>query len=278
MSKQKLSDLAKKRGIYAVLLLGVFVVIAVVMIMITSNPKESENKNLVDLNEAPQNAAQADPGNNDSTYGEKQTNEELANNPPVVNAEVTPIVSDNTEPDLTAKTTPEPTKEAEQKAEVTKQAEQPQTKPVMQTTAKNLTFDKEAGLAWPVKGDVIMPYSVEKTTYFSTLKQYGVNPAILISGEIGTEVKAAAKGVVTSIENDARTGNTITMDIGSDYKVVYGQMSETKLKTGDVVNAGDVIGTLAKATKFYVIEGSHLYFQVYEGENTIDPMLLLKSE
>jgi murein DD-endopeptidase MepM/ murein hydrolase activator NlpD len=104
------------------------------------------------------------------------------------------------------------------------------------------------------------------------------NPAILIAGEVGMEVKSAAKGIVTSISEEPRTGNTITMDIGSDFKLVYGQLEAINYKVGDTVEAGAVIGKISKVTKYFVIEGAHLYFQVYEGETTLNPMTLLKAE
>ena len=167
---------------------------------------------------------------------------------------------------------------ADTKENQTAQEDKKDTQPVMQNTAKNLTFNKDNGLDWPVKGNIILPYCVDKTTYYATLKQYMTNPAILIAGEVGTEVKAAAKGVVTSISEEPRTGTTLTMEIGSDYKLVYGQLDNIKYKVGDLVEPGAVIGELNRATKYFVIEGAHLYFQVYEGENTINPMTLLKAE
>lgn len=285
MSKQKLSDLAKKRGIYALLLVGVFVVVAVVMVMLTNRSGDSVEDNQINLNEAPLNSAQQSPGDNDSTYAhddlqnpdatKKQDNTVVADNSPVT-VTTAPVVTPVAE--TKPKPTTAPVETATTKENQTAQVEKKDTKPVMQNTAKNLTFHKDKGLDWPVKGNIILPYSVDRTTYYATLKQYMTNPAILISGEVGTEVKAAAKGIITSITEDARTGNTITMDIGSDYKVVYGQLENIKLKVGDTVEAGSVIGKISKATKYFVIEGSHLYFQVYEGEDTLDPMTLLKAE
>ena len=48
-----------------------------------------------------------------------------------------------------------------------------------------LMFSEEDVLRWPVNGNVIIPYSMEQTVYFSTLDQYKYNPAIVIAGEVG---------------------------------------------------------------------------------------------
>jgi murein DD-endopeptidase MepM/ murein hydrolase activator NlpD len=133
-------------------------------------------------------------------------------------------------------------------------------------------------LMWPVAGNIIMNYSMDHTIYYATLMQYKCNPAIIIDAEVGTEVKAAATGIVTSVEMDnEETGITVTMDIGDGYSVVYGQLSDDMaLEVGDLVNEGEVIATVSDPTKYYSVEGSNLYFMVTEGDQTINPMLLLR--
>ena len=65
---------------------------------------------------------------------------------------------------------------------------------------------------------------MDQTIYFSTLDQYKYNPALIIGGEVGTEVTASARGIVKSVEVNAQTGNTVTMDLGNGYEAVYGQL------------------------------------------------------
>ncbi|MBB2184638.1 M23 family metallopeptidase [Lachnospiraceae bacterium MD1] len=142
---------------------------------------------------------------------------------------------------------------------------------------ENLSFKADEGLLWPVNGNVIMNYSMDHTIYFATLMQYKCNPAIIIDAEVGTEVKAAATGIVSSIDTDnEETGLTVTVNIGDGYSVVYGQLDNVSLEVGDMVNEGDIIGTVSEPTKYYTLEGSNLYFQVLENEQTVNPMLLLR--
>ena len=118
---------------------------------------------------------------------------------------------------------------------------------------------------------------MDKTVYFSTLDQYKYNPALIISGEVGTEVQAAAIGEVTSIETDAQTGTTITMTLGSGYEVVYGQLKEVCVEEGQRVSQGDVIAYVSEPTKYYSVEGPNLYFQVLKDGEPVNPLEYLEA-
>ena len=142
---------------------------------------------------------------------------------------------------------------------------------------QELVFSGADVLIWPVDGNVLLSYSMDKTVYFSTLDQYKYNPALIISGEVGTEVQAAAIGEVTSIETDAQTGTTITMTLGSGYEVVYGQLKEVCVEEGQRVSQGDVIGYVSEPTKYYSVEGPNLYFQVLKDGEPVNPLEYLEA-
>ena len=141
--------------------------------------------------------------------------------------------------------------------------------------AVDLFFEEGMGIQWPVEGNVVMNYSADHLIYHATLDQFRTHDAIAIAAEAGTEVVAAADGVVASIEESVQTGVTITTAIGNDYYLVYGQLESSELKVGDSVSQGEVIGKIAKASRFYSKEGDNLYFQVRCGEETLNPMSLL---
>ena len=140
----------------------------------------------------------------------------------------------------------------------------------------NLSFDSEKGLKWPVKGDILMKFSPNNAIYFKTLAQYKTNPAIIIGCKEGDKVLSAADCVIESITQNEETGTTVTTSIGSNYKVIYGQVDNLKVKKGDTVKEGETIGTIAKPTKYYVEEGTNLYFQVTQKKENIDPLILLR--
>lgn len=274
---------------YATLLVGVFLVVAVSLLMLTGNGDNSNSNKLVDLDDTPNLVAKQNPSVLDEKHADnsqtKPSNIPVTKIPEkestnVAIAQVTPVITvvpDKIIPPDTTKVTGDKTgntKPGTQKAETVNT----ETKPVMQTTTENLTFEKADGIMWPLKGNVILRYSMDSTVYYATLKQSMTNPGIVIAGTLGAEVKASAKGIVTNIEEHARTGFTVTTDIGNDFRLVYGQLEKSGIKIGDVVEAGAVIGTLAKVSRFYVIEGENLFFQVLEGDTTLDPMTLIKAD
>ena len=91
------------------------------------------------------------------------------------------------------------------------------------TVQPTLDFHEEDGLVWPIVGDVLINYSMDKTIYFPTLQQYKYNPAIVISAAQGASISAAANGRVTSVGYDPVIGNTVVMDLGNGYELTYGQ-------------------------------------------------------
>lgn len=143
----------------------------------------------------------------------------------------------------------------------------------------SLKFDAEKGLVWPVgssEKDIILKFSDSNTVYFKTLAQYKINPAVVIAAKTDEKVKAAAAGVVKSVKTDDETGTTVTVDIGSGYEVKYGQLKNLNVKTGQKIAKGEIVGHIAKPTKYYTLEGSNLYFEVTENGKSVDPLLLLK--
>ena len=139
-----------------------------------------------------------------------------------------------------------------------------------------LHFDQETGLLWPVEGDILIEYSADKVVFFPTLSQFKTNPALIIGSKVGEDVKASAAGIVKRIEKNDETGTTVTMAIGDDFKVVYGQLKDVTVSKGDEVSEGQVIGKIAKPTKYYSVEGANLYYQVMQKGETINPLVLLR--
>ena len=146
--------------------------------------------------------------------------------------------------------------------------------PIVQApvTQKTYSFSKEDMLIWPIEGNVLMNYSMDETIYFSTLDQYKYNPALVIAGNVGQEVKSAEDGKVTAIKTDAQTGVTVTVSLGDGYEAVYGQLGEVCVKQGENITEGDIIGYLGEPTKYYSVEGCNLYFQLLKDGEPVNPL------
>jgi septal ring factor EnvC (AmiA/AmiB activator) len=132
-----------------------------------------------------------------------------------------------------------------------------------------LHFSEE--IAWPIEGNVLMDYSMDQTVYFETLQQYRYNPALIIAGEVNQQVISGCDGKVVSILNNAKTGTTVTVDIGDGYQAVYGQLKEIPVATGSYVSKGQCIGYLSEPSKYYTKEGANLYFQILKDGEPVNP-------
>ncbi len=141
---------------------------------------------------------------------------------------------------------------------------------------QNLNFTENSLMEWPVRGTVLIDYNMNETVYYPTLDQYRVSPAISVQAVEGAPVYAAADGQVLSIEQDACTGTTVTMELGNGYQAVYGQLKEISVAEGDTVKEGEVIGNVSEPTKYYSVEGPNLYFAVKKDGNPVDPFEYLE--
>ena len=135
-----------------------------------------------------------------------------------------------------------------------------------------LNFGSDKTLSWPVSGEVILPFSMETTVYYKTLDQYRTNPGMLIAAGNGSTVKNAYLGKVVKVTSDNTYGNLVTIYLGNDYSIVYGQLDTIYVKEGDYVKAGESVGTIGKPTDSFEEEGSHLFFKMLKGDEPVDPM------
>lgn len=140
---------------------------------------------------------------------------------------------------------------------------------VAETSSLSLHFPEQIG--WPIEGKVLLNFSMDQTVYFPTLKQYQYNPALIISGKVNDKVCSTCEGKVVSILNDAKTGTTLTMDLGDGYQAVYGQLKEIPVATGEYVAKGQCIGYISEPSKYYLEEGPNLYFQILKDGNPVNP-------
>lgn len=142
--------------------------------------------------------------------------------------------------------------------------------------AQNLNFTENSLMEWPVRGTVLIDYNINETVYYPTLDQYRVSPAIAVQAVEDAPVYAAADGQVLSVEQDACTGTTVTMELGNGYQAVYGQLKDLTVAEGDTVKEGEVIGNVSEPTKYYSVEGPNLYFAVKKDGNPVDPFEYLE--
>ncbi len=151
-----------------------------------------------------------------------------------------------------------------------------------ETVEEMMYFFTGEGMIWPIaeEYEILIPYSMDKAVYFTTLDQYKYSPAMVISAEVGTPVYAVSAGKVTSKYWNEETGWTYEMDLGGGFAAYYGQLDyNTMVKEVDTyVAAGDLLGYIAEPTKYYSLEGANLYFEMTKDGTPVYPMDYLEQE
>lgn len=184
---------------------------------------------------------------------------------------ISPVDKSNVKP-LTTETTTEVKAEA-QTEQVTKSAAADN---AVQDNGELSLFDDSQEMEWPVSGQIVMDYSDDTAIFDRTLEQYRTNNSICISADVGTEVFAAADGIITTITNDKISGITVNVDHGNGWTSTYSQLDENlAVSEGESVHKGDKIGIVANPTNYSVALGPHLEFSVFNDENPTDPKLVL---
>nr|WP_321509260.1 peptidoglycan DD-metalloendopeptidase family protein [uncultured Hyphomonas sp.] len=84
----------------------------------------------------------------------------------------------------------------------------------------------------------------------------------------GTPVYAPTGGIVTKSEMTEGYGNLVVLRGSGDRQYRFGQLQELKVKEGDAVSPGDVLGLVGQTGR---ATGPHLHFEVWHGEKPDDP-------
>lgn len=66
----------------------------------------------------------------------------------------------------------------------------------------------------------------------------------------------------------AAYGNCVKIDHGNGYYTLYAHMANVKVKKGDKVKKGQVLGYMGNTGRSF---GAHVHFEVFNGSNKIDP-------
>lgn len=135
-----------------------------------------------------------------------------------------------------------------------------------------LNFNDSSRMTWPVRGNVLLDYSMDTTIYFPTLEQYRCSPGIVIQGSIGEPVYTPANARILETGTNEEIGTYVTLDFGNGYEAVCGQLGEVAAVPGEYLEQGQILGYVAEPTKYYSIEGSNIFFELTQDGNAVDPM------
>lgn len=128
----------------------------------------------------------------------------------------------------------------------------------------------------PVHGETLTAFSVDTLAYDPTLEDWRTHDGADIAAASGTTVLAACNGTVLSVMDDALMGTTVVLEHDGGYQTTYASLQASPpVEAGDMVSAGQIIGTVGDTAAMEAALGPHLHFSVSRDGAAVDPHTFL---
>ncbi len=139
-----------------------------------------------------------------------------------------------------------------------------------ESVSKSIIIE-ETAFSRPVSGNIITNDSGEDLLYNEALKDWRTHNGVDFEAKIGEKVLASANGVVEQV-SDSEMGRSVVLEHSNGFCTVYANLSEdTKLKKGDEVSEGDVIGEVGNTALGDATEEPHLHFEIIKNGKNVNP-------
>ena len=130
----------------------------------------------------------------------------------------------------------------------------------------------------PLKGEVLMAFSVDQLVYSPTLADWRTHDGVDISAKPGTTVLAATAGTVASVEDHPLMGTTVVIEHEGGYATTYANLqAKPTVEHGELVTAGQIIGAVGTTASAEAAQSPHLHFSVTRDGEAVDPSEFLNS-
>ena len=154
-------------------------------------------------------------------------------------------------------------------------ATQPDRMPLIQEESEATepsAVEKPGKRVSPVSGQTVSAYAVDCLSYNQTTRDWRTHAGVDIAAEAGTQVVAAADGEVYSVYEDDTMGTTVVLIHSSGYSTSYASLSQdVTVAPGDLVTAGQAIGTVGNTALLENAIGDHVHFSVSCSGQRMDP-------
>ncbi len=181
---------------------------------------------------------------------------------------VTPTVPEHSAPQTAATGTPAPVQPT--------QAQRAASTPKPSSSAAPAATEEAptaAYFVWPLQGEVLRGHSLETLAYDPTMGDWRTHEGLDLVAQAGAVVMAAGDGEVLAVYDDDLMGTTVTIDHGDGVTSVYSNLAaQPPVAVGDMVRAGDTIGSVGATALAESALPSHLHFAMKLDGAPVDPM------
>ena len=141
------------------------------------------------------------------------------------------------------------------------------------TTAVIQTSTKQSNYTCPINDCTVQKdYNADELQYNDTLKQWEIHKAIDIATAEATNVVAIANGTVTNLYTNRLEGTVIEISHSNGFTSIYKSLdSNVKVKLGDYVKQGQVIGSTSNTMAREQNSGIHLHFELMLNKSFVNP-------
>jgi len=122
----------------------------------------------------------------------------------------------------------------------------------------------KGALPWPARGRVRVAFGRHKHPRFET---YTLHNGIEIEAPVDTPVTAVHDGTVAFADQFLGYGLMVIIDHGGKNHTLYAHLAEARVRPGQHVSAGDVVGTVGASG----VDGPGLYFEIRSQGKPQDP-------
>jgi len=119
---------------------------------------------------------------------------------------------------------------------------------------------------FPVNGEIISTLGWRENPFGSG---YEYHTGVDIKASYGDPVYATAEGIVEYAGWLSDYGKTVIIKHPSGYETLYGHLSKIKVRSGEKVGAGEIIGYVGSTGRSL---GPHLHYEVRLGSKFLDPL------
>ncbi len=132
----------------------------------------------------------------------------------------------------------------------------------------------------PANTDFITPVDGRLSSLFGLKRFFNDIPkrphnGLDIAAPTGTPILAPTSARVIDTGHYYFNGNTVFLDHGQGLLSAYLHMNEIKVKPGDMVEQGQIIGTVGETGR---VTGPHLHWIVYLNKTAVDPALFIAGD